>query len=70
MELYPWVVLGHVVLIILALGAHGVSAFAMFRARSETDRARLAAVWISPQRPSGPRGSVSSSRSCSASSPP
>jgi len=44
MELYPWVVLGHVVLIILALGAHGVSAFAMFRARSETDRARLAAV--------------------------
>ena len=44
MEFYPWIVLAHVVLIILALGAHGVSAFAMFRARAETDRTRLAAV--------------------------
>jgi hypothetical protein len=44
MDLYPWVVLGHVILVILSFGAHGVSAFAMFRARSETDRARLAAV--------------------------
>ncbi len=44
MEFYPWIVLGHVVLIILALGAHGVSAFAMFRARTETDRGRLGAI--------------------------
>ncbi len=44
MDLYPWIVLGHVSLVILALGAHGVSAFSLFRARSETDRTRLAAI--------------------------
>jgi MFS family permease len=41
---YPWVVVAHVFFVIIALGAHGVSAFAMFRARDEPDRARLAAI--------------------------
>lgn len=44
MDLYGWVVFGHVVTVILAFAAHGVSAFAMFRIRSERDRARLAAI--------------------------
>lgn len=44
MALYPWVVLAHVVLVILSFGAHGVSAFAMFRVKSETDRTRIAAL--------------------------
>lgn len=44
MEFYPWIVLAHVVLVIVAFGAHGVSAFAMFSARRETDRGRLAAI--------------------------
>ena len=44
MDLYPWVVFLHVVLVILALSAHGVSAFAMFRVRSEKDHSRLAAM--------------------------
>ena len=44
MEFYPWVVIGHVVFVILAFGAHGVSAFAMFRVKGEPDRARAAAV--------------------------
>jgi len=44
MTLYPWVVLAHVVLVVLSLGAHGVSAFAMFRVKSETDRTRIAAL--------------------------
>lgn len=44
MDLYPWVVVSHVVLVILAFAAHGVSAFAMFRVKREPDRARLAAV--------------------------
>ena len=44
MEFYPWVVVGHVVFVILAFGAHGVSAFAMFRVKAEPDRARAAAV--------------------------
>jgi ABC-type amino acid transport system permease subunit len=43
-EFYPWVVIGHVVVVILAFGAHGVSAFAMFRVKTEPDRARAAAV--------------------------
>jgi hypothetical protein len=43
-QFYPWIVLGHVVLVIVALGAHGVSAYSMFAAKSETDRARLGAV--------------------------
>jgi hypothetical protein len=44
MELYPWVVIAHVFFVIIAFGAHGTSAFAMFQARREADRARLAAV--------------------------
>ena len=44
MTWYPWVVMAHVVLVVLSLGAHGVSAFAMFRVKSETDRARVAAL--------------------------
>lgn len=44
MDLYPWVVVAHVFFVIVALGAHGGSAFAMFQARRETDRARIAAV--------------------------
>ena len=44
MTFYPWVVLAHVVLVIVAFGAHGVSAFAMFRIRSEPDRTRIAAL--------------------------
>ena len=44
MDLYPWVVIGHVVFVILAFGAHGVSAFAMFRVKAEPDRTRAAAV--------------------------
>jgi hypothetical protein len=38
------VVTAHVFFVIIAFGAHGTSAFAMFQARRETDRARLAAV--------------------------
>ena len=44
MNLYGWVVFGHVVAVILGLGAHGGSAFAMFRVRRETDRSRMAAI--------------------------
>lgn len=44
MDAYPWVVIGHVFLVIVSFGAHGTSAFAMFQARRETDRQRLAAV--------------------------
>jgi hypothetical protein len=44
MAFYPWVVIAHVVFVIIAFGAHGVSAFAMFRVRSDTDRNRLAAL--------------------------
>lgn len=44
MDIYPWIVIAHVFFVIIAFGAHGTSAFAMFQARKETDRARLAAV--------------------------
>ena len=44
MDIYPWVVIAHVFFVIIAFGAHGTSAYAMFQARKETDRARLAAV--------------------------
>jgi hypothetical protein len=44
MDAYPWVVIGHVFFVIVSFGAHGTSAFAMFQARREPDRARLAAV--------------------------
>jgi uncharacterized membrane protein len=43
-EIYPWVVIAHVVAVIVAFGAHGVSAFAMFRVRRERNRVRLAAI--------------------------
>ena len=44
MDLYGWVVVAHVAAVILSLGAHGASAFAMFRVRRETDRTRMAAI--------------------------
>jgi hypothetical protein len=44
MVFYPWVVIAHVVFVILAFGAHGVSAFAMFRVKREPDPARIGAV--------------------------
>ena len=44
MDLYGWIVVGHVVAVIIAFAAHGVSAFAMFRVRAERDPARLAAI--------------------------
>jgi hypothetical protein len=44
MDFYPWVVVAHVFFVIIAFGAHGTSAYAMFQAKAETDRARLAAV--------------------------
>lgn len=44
MEVYPLVVTAHVVLVIVAFMAHGVSAFAMFGVRRETDRARIGAM--------------------------
>ena len=44
MDLYDWVVFGHIVAVILAFAGHGVSAIAMFAVRRERDRARLAAI--------------------------
>jgi len=44
MDLYPWVVTGHVLFVILAFSAHGVNAFAMYRVKREPDRARAAAL--------------------------
>lgn len=44
MDLYPWVVIGHVLAVIVAFGAHGVSAFAMFGLRRERDPIRAAAI--------------------------
>ena len=44
MDFYPWVVIAHVFFVVIAFGAHGTSAFAMFQAKRERDRARLAAV--------------------------
>ncbi len=44
MDLYGWVVFGHIVAVILAFTGHGVSAFAMFAVRRERDRARLATI--------------------------
>jgi hypothetical protein len=44
MDVYPWIVIAHVFFVIIAFGAHGTSAFAMFQAKRETDRNRLAAV--------------------------
>ena len=44
MEFYPLVVVAHVLAVIAAFAAHGVSAFAMFAVRREPDRARLSAL--------------------------
>jgi hypothetical protein len=44
LDLYGWIVFGHIVGVILSLAAHGVSAVAMFRLRSERDPGRLAAI--------------------------
>ena len=44
MDLYGWVVFAHIVTVILAFAAHGVSAWVMFRVRAERDRARLGAI--------------------------
>ena len=41
MEIYPWIVIGHVFFVILAFGAHGVSAFTVFRVRAAKDRTEL-----------------------------
>lgn len=41
MDLYPWIVIAHVFFVILAFGAHGASAFAIFRVRAATDRTEL-----------------------------
>ena len=41
MDLYPWIVIGHVFFVIVAFGAHGVSAFSVFRVRAATDRTEL-----------------------------
>jgi uncharacterized membrane protein YeaQ/YmgE (transglycosylase-associated protein family) len=41
MELYPWVVIAHVFFVIVAFGAHGTSAFAIFRVRAASDRGEL-----------------------------
>jgi hypothetical protein len=44
MTAYSWVVTSHVFLVVVAFGAHGAAALAMFEVRRETDRARLAAI--------------------------
>jgi hypothetical protein len=41
MDLYPWIVIAHVFFVILAFGAHGASAFAVYRVKSATDRTEL-----------------------------
>jgi hypothetical protein len=44
LDLYGWIVFGHIVAVILAFAAHGVSAWVMFRVRVERDRTRLSAI--------------------------
>jgi hypothetical protein len=44
MDIYPWIVVGHVFLVIVAFGAHGYSAFAMLGVKRETDRERTAVL--------------------------
>jgi len=41
MDVYPWIVIAHVFFVIIAFGAHGVSAFAVFRIKASSDRAEL-----------------------------
>jgi hypothetical protein len=43
-DLYSWVVFGHILAVVFAFMAHGASAFALFRVRAERDRTRLAAI--------------------------
>jgi hypothetical protein len=43
-DLYGWVVFSHIVTVILAFAAHGVSAWVIFRLRAERDRTRLLAI--------------------------
>jgi hypothetical protein len=44
MDLYPWIVLVHIIAAFVFVLAHGVSAFVAFRIRGETDRTRIAAL--------------------------
>ncbi len=44
MDLYPWLVVVHIVAAFAFAMAHGVSAFVMYRVRRERDRARLAGL--------------------------
>lgn len=44
MDIYPWIVIAHVFLVIVAFGAHGYSAFAMFGVKRETERERLSVL--------------------------
>ena len=41
MDVYPWIVIGHVFFVIVAFAAHGVSAFASFRIKRSSDRIEL-----------------------------
>ena len=41
MDIYPWIVIGHVFFVIVAFAAHGVSAFSSFRIKRSSDRAEL-----------------------------
>jgi hypothetical protein len=43
LDLYPLVVVAHVIAVIAAFAAHGVSAYSMFAVRREPDRGRMAA---------------------------
>ena len=44
MDFYPWIVIAHVFLVIVAFGAHGFSAFAMFGVKRESERERLSVL--------------------------
>lgn len=44
MQLYPWLVLVHILAAFAFAMAHGVSAFVLYRVKEERDRARLAAL--------------------------
>lgn len=44
MEIYPWLVLVHIVSAFVFILAHGVSAFVVFRVRAEGERARVVAL--------------------------
>jgi len=44
MDVYPWIVLVHVLSAFVFIMAHGASAFVTFRVRTESDRVRIAAL--------------------------